>query len=1067
MRKILLLSFSFVFALSLMAQDRTITGKVTSAEDGSPLPGVNVVVKGTTTGTVTDSDGKYSLSAPQNSVLVFSFIGLKTEEVTIGAKSIVDIQLTTEATQLSEIVVTGAGGLQARERELGTASTIINSDVLSAGKAINMVAGLQGKVPGLNISATSSGVNPNFRIVLRGLRSMTGNNEALIVLDGVIVPSDVIANLNMNDVESTNILRGAGAAALYGSQASNGALIITTKKGKKGKLDITASQNVQFQQVAFYPKFQTKFGSGGSGYGVNPDGSGFYSQYENQSYGPAFDGTDRPLGPPQEALMPDGTTHYQDHTTYSYKNGHEAFWDIGQTNQTNLSISSGDDRGTLFVSGQYVTVTGTTPGDKFTRGNIRVNGTRKITDKFNLSYSVGYAPNSYDISSRTDAIYSNMLNMPSNVDITRYKDWRNTTPGPASIGNPNNFYNPWYQNPYFTADNYREKDKNNFLTGNVELKFTPITGLDLIARQGIAARDYFQKSTVGAFKYSDYAKHTPNSSKTDIPGSDSEISLYTMQSITDFLATYNKEISSFHLQLTGGVQLIENQAKYTTLAVSGLQVPGLYNVSTGLGTPSFGQADIKTRLLGVYGKATVSYRDWLFLTATGRNDWDSRLDPTNRSFFYPSTEVSAVLSDAIPSIKSNILSYLKVRGGISQTGQVNLATTFTLGNVQFSDYGAYALNTTFSSNAQGFPYGSLAGYSINSRLVAKGIKPELTKQYEFGVDANLWKDRITANVTYFHSETSNQTINTGTSWASGFSSLLTNVGVTQSQGIESSLKVTAFKNQDWDVTVGGNYTYLDNTVLSITSLVPSITLATSGNAASQVFAGKAFPVITGYDYVRDPQGRVVVNKDTGLPTQTSDIKVLGNATPKHVLGMNAAASYKNWSFSILFEYRGGYSVYNGVGPELDWSGTGYRTGIYNRQSFIFPNSVIKNSDGTYSQNTSVAISNGNGNNGFWSDGINRQVTSNYVTSGNFVKLREVSLGYNLTSLVNKLGNKFIKKADISVQGRNLFLWMAKDNYYTDPEYSLATGSGRNGTGLNDLSSTPPVRYYGATLNLSF
>ena len=1022
---------------------------------------MNVVLKGTTNGTVTDADGRYSISVSSSGgVLVFSFIGLKSEEIQVGERTVVDLKLEQEVTQLSEIVVTGAGGLQARERELGTANTVINSDVLSAGRAVNMIAGLQGKIPGANISATSSGVNPNYRFILRGMRSMTGSNEALIVLDGVIVPNDVMSNINMNDVESINVLRGAGAAALYGSQASNGAVIITTKKGKKGKLDIAASQSVQYQQVAFYPKFQTKFGSGGSGYGVNPDGTGSYSQYENQSYGPAFDGSDRPLGPPQE-------TGYQDHTSYSYKHGHEKFWDIGQTNQTNISFSSGDDKSTLFVSGQYVTVTGTTPGDKFTRGNLRINGTRKITDIVNLSYAVGYAPNSYDISSATGSIYSNMLNMPSNVDITSYKDWQNTTPGVASIGNPNNFYNPWYQNPYFTAANYREKDKNNFLTGNIELKVSPVKGLDLIARQGISNREYFQKSTVGAFKYTDYAKKTPLSSKTNIPASDSEITMWSVQSITDFLAQYNKSVSDLHFQVTGGLQLIENQAKYTILGVSGLQVPGLFNISTGLGTPNFGQADIKTHLIGLYGKATVSFKDWLFVTGTGRNDWDSRLDASNRSFFYPSAEASAVLTDAVPSLKGNLLTYLKVRGGISKTGQVNLAQTFNLGNVQFSDFGAYALNTTYNPNAQGFPYGSLAGYSINSKLVARGLKPELTKQYELGVDANFWNDRIVASVTYFHSETSNQTISTGTSWASGFSSLLTNVGVTQSQGIETSLKVTAFKTQDWNVTVGGNYTYLDNSVLSITPLVPSITLATSGNAASQVFAGKAFPVITGYDYVRDPQGHVVVNSSTGLPTQTSDIKVLGNATPKHVLGMNAAASYKNFSFSILFEYRGGYSVYNGVGPELDWSGTSYRTALYNRQSFVYPNSVIQNTDGSYSPNNSVAIINGNGNNGFWSDGINRQVTSNYVTSGNFLKLREISFGYNLTPLLASIGGKFIKGGDISIQGRNLFLWMAKDNYYTDPEYSLASGNGRNGTGLNDLGTTPPVRYYGATLNLKF
>jgi len=1061
MKKFLLLCFSFGFAISVWAQDRVVTGKLTSKDDGTALPGVNILVKGTTTGTATDADGVFKISVPSGDVtLVFSFIGYATQEVLVGARTVIDVQLENDAKQLSEVVVVGAGGLQTRERELGTANTVVSQEILSAGKAVNMMAGLQGKVPGLNISAVSSGVNPNYRIVLRGMRSMTGNNEALIVLDGVIVPSDVMANMNMNDVESINVLRGAGAAALYGSQASNGALIITTKKGKKGKLEIMASQNVQFQQVAFFPKFQTRWGSGGSGYGVNPDGTGFFSQYENQSYGPVFDGSIKPLGAPQE-------TGYQDQTTFSYKDGHNQFWNVGQTNQTDISISSGDDKSSLYVSGQFVTVTGTTPGDKFTRGNLRVNGTRKVTDKVNVSYSVGYAPNLYDISSATATIYQNMLNMPLNVEVTKYKNWQNTTPGAASIGNPNNFYNPWYLNPYFSAGNWRELDKNNFLTGNVELKFTPIAGLELTARQGIANREYYQKSTVGAFKYSNYAKHTPLSSKTDIPASDSEISMWTLQSITDFIAQYNKSISNFHVQLTGGMQLIENQAKYYIMSVSGLQVPGLFNISTGLGTPTVGQSNIKTRLVGGYAKATVSYNDWLFLTATGRNDWDSRLDVTNRSFFYPSAEVSAVLSDVFPSLKEGFFNYLKIRGGVSQTGQVNLANTFTLGNVQFSDYGAYALNTTYNPNAQGFPYGSLAGYSIGSRLVAKGLKPELTKQYEAGVDFTLWKDRVNASVTYFHSQTSNQTIATGTSWASGFSSLLTNVGVTQSEGVETNLRVTAFKNQDWNVTVGGNYTYLNNSVISITPLVPAITLATSGTAASQVFAGKAFPVITGYDYVRDPKGHVIVDGTTGLPTQSSNISILGNATPKHILGMNASASYKNFSFSFLFEYRGGYSVFNGIGTEMDWSGTSYRSGLYNRQSFVFPNSVIQNPDGSFSPNKNVAIINGNGNNGFWSDGINRNVTSNYVTSGNFLKLRELSLGYDLTSFLTSLGGKFIKGGNISVQGRNLFLWMAKDNYYTDPEYSLASGNARNGTGLNGLSNTPPVRYYGATLNLKF
>ncbi|MEJ0029463.1 MAG: hypothetical protein WDO15_03450 [Bacteroidota bacterium] len=289
---------------------------------------------------------------------------------------------------------------------------------------------------------------------------------------------------------------------------------------------------------------------------------------------------------------------------------------------------------------------------------------------------------------------------------------------------------------------------------------------------------------------------------------------------------------------------------------------------------------------------------------------------------------------------------------------------------------------------------------------------------------------------------------------------MTNVGETSSQGLEFTGHITPVKTQNFQFTVGGNYTYLKNTVVSITDQLPLVALATSGNAVSAAVAGQPFPVIQGLDYQRDDAGHVIVDKASGVPSPTPGNVILGNGTPKHRLGADAAVQYKNFRFSILFEYRGGYSIYNGIGTEMDWSGTGYRTAQYGRQSFIFPNSVYKADDGTYVQNTSISIANGNGNNGFWSDGINRNTSSNYVTSGNFIKLREISLGYDLPPIFGKV----IKGANISLQGRNLLLWMAKDNYYTDPEYSSA-GSTGNGTGLNDIGQTPPTRYYGATLSI--
>jgi TonB-linked SusC/RagA family outer membrane protein len=1057
MKRILLLCLTAVFVLvntELWAQERTVSGKVTSLEDGSPLPGVNVVLKGTTTGSVTDANGLYRVNVPsEGGTLVFSFIGLKSQEIEIGGRTTVDLAMEQDLTMLTEVVITTAGGLQAREREIGSANAVVSPQALTAGKAVNVASGLQGKIAGLRISGTGSGVNPDYRIVLRGQRSLTGNNQALVVLDNVIVPSTILAQLNPGDIEQVVVLNGAGAAALYGSQASNGALIITTKKGTSGKTEFTISQTEMAQQVAFLPKIQKKFGAGGTAYGTNPDGTPFFNYLENQSYGPAFDGSLRKLGPKLE----DGTQLY---TPYSYKPGHDDFWNIGRTHQTDFSVTTGDDKSTFYVSGQLVKVSGTTPGDSYTRGNFRVNGTRKIGEKMDATFSTSYAPNRYDITTQTGSIYSNMLNMPSNVDITKLKDWRNN-----KFANPNGFYNPWYDNPYYSAANWRELDRNNYLTGSIELRYRPFEGLAIVARQNLTDRSYTQQTYNGAFDYTEYSETTDQSSKTDDPANVSEGSGNELQSISELQAQYDKTIGDISINVVGGTQFTHKESRYLNTSIGGLVVNDLYNLSNGVGSPGYGQARFEARQIGVYGRVVLGYKDYLFFTATARNDWDSRLNEENRSFFYPSAEVSLVVSDALPSLKdNNLLSFLKVRGNVSKTGLVNLGNEFPFA------LGAYQTRPTFSSNvsygtANGFPYGSLAGYSLSNTLVSEELKPELTKGFEAGFDLNLLDDKIVTSFTYFASKTDDQTVTTQVSRATGFSSLLTNAGRTSSKGIEFTAHYTPLRNNDWDVTFGGNYTYLDNTVDFITADLTQLALAGSGTATSVAVAGQPFPVIMGYDYVRDPQGRVIVDAVTGLPSQTTAPIILGNATAKHVLGLDAAVSFKGIRLSVLMEYRGDYKIFNGIGTEMDWSGTGFRTGAYNREAFVFPNSVIQQGDGSYVENTSVLIANGNGNNGFWSDGINRNVTSNYVTSGDFWKLREVSLSYDLPKTI--LGyTKVIKKASISLQGRNLFLWMAKDNYYTDPEYSAA-GINNNGVGLNSLNQTPPSRNYGATLSLTF
>jgi TonB-linked SusC/RagA family outer membrane protein len=1045
MRKLLpLLAVLVGIAVCVSAQTQTISGRVVD-KSGSPIPNASILIKGTKSATVADADGNFSMKAGPGTMLTVSAVSYKPFNIRAQGTSMI-ITLESGDNLMNEVIVT-AGGIKSKRKEIGTANTVIKSEQLIAGKSNSIAGGLQGKVAGLQISGTSGGVNPSFRLTLRGQRSLTGNNQALVVLDNVIVPNDILANLNPEDVEELVVLNGAGAAALYGSQASNGAVVITTKKGKKGVTEVSFSNTTMFQTLAYFPKLQKKFGPGGTAYGSDVNGRPLFSYLENQSYGPEFDGSKQPLGPALE----DGS---QDSSIYAYNPGHLKFWLTGVTNQSDFSLQNGDEKSTFFLSGQYATTKGTTPGDKFNKTSVRINGTRRLGNSIAATYSAAYIQNRYDITSSTGSMYGNLLNMPSNVDITKYKDWRTN-----KFANPNGFYNPWYQNPYFTADNNRTNSRNDYFTANVEVRFTPATGLDLIARQGVVTRNYSGKSTVGAFNYTDFAKHTDASSKTDIPASVADYSSYTTELLSDAFGQYNIKKGVFDLKVIAGAQWRQDQSKSVAVSANALAVPNLFNASNGVGTPGAGESNYKARQIGAYGDIRIGFKDYLFLHATGRNDWVSILAPENRSFFYPSVDLSFIATDAIPLLMEKTpVTYLKFRAGLSKVGQVNLGNSFT--------FGAYSLLPTFNQ-ASGYPYGSMAGYTVGNVLVSNNLKPEITKGYELGFDLNMFNDRFQSTVTWYDTKTDDQTVTTNVSNSTGFTNLLTNTGQTQSSGLEVTAHVTPYRSKDLEVTVGGNYTYLDNKVNFISADLPKLSLSSSGSATSYAIAGQAFPVIMGFDYNRDPQGHVIVDGITGLPTKSDTISILGNGQPKNRLGLDGSIRFKNFRFSFLFEYRGGYEVFNGIGTELDWSGTGYRTGIYNRQRFVFPNSVIADpaNPDKYMPNTNISVKNGNGNNGFWTDGINRDVTSNYVTSGKFWKLREVALAYDLpVSLLNK--TKYIKSVTISAQGRNLLMWLSKDNYYTDPEFS-AGGTDNNGIGLNSIDQAPPSRYYGGTITVKF
>jgi len=1046
MKKLVLMSLSlFLLAIGqIFAQTRTVTGVVTGKDDGLPIPGVSVRVTGTNTGTATNANGRYSINVSGDArSLDFNFIGYGALTANLGSNNVLNVSLSPDTKQLDEVVVL-AGGLATTRRSQGTVATTIKSDQLTAAKPTNVAAGLLGKIPGLQINGTSGGSNPNFRIFLRGLRSLTGNNEALIVLDNVITPNAVLGNLNPEDIEDVQVLNGGSGAALYGSDASNGVIIIRTKRGQKGRMEIKAQQTFTAEQVAFYPQLQKQFGQGSDG------DIKVYLGVENQQYGPAFDGVVREVG----RRIPDGNggTTIQ-RIPYAANNSREDFWNNGLTSQTDLSISSGDEKGTVFFSGQYARANGTTPKDIYDRANVRLNGTRNISSKLFLNYSLNYAQNRYDQTTQTATIYDQLLESSANIPVTDYKDWRNDP-----RANPSGYYNAYYNNPYFQIDNYRERIRNDYFNGSAELRFSPFKWMDVTYRPGISTRNNSGKSYSDIFNFSDLARSQAGSGEyklSNIVGGVTDNFLYNTRFTNELQFNFKKKVSDFDFNLVVSGFMRQDAQKSLSSSISGLVVPGLFNLSNSTSPPTATESNFKARQQAVYGVLNIGYKNFLFVNATARNDWFSTLSPENRSFFYPSVNVSFVPTDAFSVLKEiKQLDNLKIRGAYSKVGNVNLPGTF----------GAYGLASTFSQGS-GFPFNGQGGFTIDNRIVSNNLTPEFTTGYEFGSDAAFFNSRLTANFTYYKNKTYNQTVTTAVANTSGFTSYLLNAAQTTTSGTEYKLDAIPVRTKNFEVTVGANISHFNSNVDFITG-VDQINLGSFTGAGSYAVVGRRFPLLTGRSYNRDPEGRIIVDRVTGYPTGTTTFQPYGSALPKDILGLTASATYKGFTISAVGEYRSGNYIYNAAGTTLDFNGSAINTVAYNRERFVIPNSSYRDAAGNFVANTNITVK--DGSYGYWAQGSpRRNIDENYITSGAFWKIREISIGYTIPkSLLGR--TKVIRSARISAQGRNLFIFLPKDNVYTDPEYSAGDGnSNGNAIGLTSLGQTPPSRFFGGTLSLTF
>jgi TonB-linked SusC/RagA family outer membrane protein len=1097
MRKFLSLLAVLVLLGSLaFSQSKVVIGKVTD-QAGQPIPFATVRVKGTKIGTSADAEGNFSIKADPSQTLIISGTGISTKEVVVGDGTALSVQVQHTSTNLSEVVVTSLG-IQRQSKELGYATAKVTSKDLNQAAVIDVSTGLQGKVSGLQINLTNNSVAPATRIVLRGNRSITGNNQALLVLDGVPVDDPLyITKINPLDVDNVTVLKGAVAAAIYGSKASNGVIVITTKHGTRGKPYITVSNTTTWEHISYMPKFQNTFGGyGGEGGYTNANGTVEYVPYENQSYGPAFNGKLLPLGLGVPVTLPDGTVDLNKLDTNfvpyaAIKNNRENFFVTGVTNQFDVGYSSGDEKGGLYVGFQNVNVNGVVPGDNSSRNNVRIGGTKNYGN-FKAEYSVSYNQQHIDIAGLSynqastggltsgRPLYFEVVNNPANVPLTSFKDWQNNM-----FATPNGFFDAYATNPYWTTANSRRVFNTSDLLANLGLSYKITEWLNISDRFGLTqttATKYFTRAgiTFAPWAIADPwgAGNVPSSQKYLAPSVYNE-TFYEQRLNNDLMLNGFKEFGDISLRFLLGWNLAQRYQNGMSLQGDNLQFPGFYNISSVLGTPGFAQTTYKQRETAVYEEATVGYKDFLYLHLTNRTEWNSVLDPSQNHFDYPGADIAFIFTQGIESLKnSRVLSYGKIRGGVTQVANINLG-----GN----PYGAYSLVNPFvtgpGTTSPGFPYGALGGYSQSGTYLNPLIKPEITNEWEVGAELGFLNGRINLGGAYYNSQTKNQSLIAAISAATGFAQKVVNAGLVTNTGYELDLNVTAVKTKDWTWNIGLNYAHFHNIINELLPGVNELQLSNFANGAAGVAGGiyavkgQPYPVIKTTDWIRDPaSGKVIVDAVTGMPTVGSDENVYGNTNPTDILGVTTNVSYKAFTLNIVMDYRGGNFIMNSIGQNLDFTGVSFHSAENGRQRFIFPNSVISDGSGKYVANTSVAVSNGGniGGAGFWPTVYTSGIGTPYITSAAFWKLREVSLTYSIPPRV--LANvSFIKAASIGIVGRNLLMWRPSSNIWTDPEFSdnSLQGIGANNTGTgNAVGSTsefqtPPTRIFGANITLTF
>lgn len=1100
MKKFLLLCFSFVFVISAWAQERVVSGKVTSAEDGSALPGVNVVLKGTTNGTVTDSDGGYRLTIPAGGgTLTFSFIGFASKDEVIGERSVVDVVLGLDVQQLGEVVVT-AVGIEREKKSLGYSVASVNSENIQSRSEVDPLRALQGKMPGVNIGGTGGAPGQSTKINIRGMSSMTGNTQPLFVVDGIpfdnstnegtgssqnTVFSNRAFDLDPNNIESISILKGAAASALYGSRATNGVVVITTKAAKKNSkkgLEITYNTSYNVEEISGIPDYQDVYTQGSNqvynGGFIGNWGSPFpnhvdainaqYGTNYTKTYGvypdgqPYPDGTaPNPINNRYPNLFPQFVQQYTRtdngqtvNVSAPYKiEPHDiigGFFRQGKILENAIQISSGSDKATINAGASRMTQDGMVPNTEATRTTLSFGGNGQLDNGLFLSGTVNYAnttqqsPQSggsvfvdYAGGNGGSTIYSRLFYLPRNFDL-------NGLPFENPVDGSNIFYRA-LDNPLWIAKYNLYTSNVNRVYGNLTASYDITSWLNVVLKGGVntyseARRNILRKGGIA----------DPNGTiwTEDLTNTEQDYNL---------IVTFNKELNeNFNLRVLAGFNA--NQREYAARKVTGSNV-----ISAGLNRTDATSTQIVDydylrlrRLLGAYTDISLSFKDYLFLNVVARNDKSSTLPKGNNSYFYPGASLSFVASDAIEM--PSFINRLKVRTGYTKVG--NDASPYLTGIVYsiatpYTPSGGSAINRAALSNTLGNP----------------NLKPEFTTEMEAGIEAGFLDGKIGLDLTYFSRVSTDQIASAAVARSSGFSTEIVNVGELTNKGWEIGLDLNPVKLSNgfsWNSYVA--FTKIKSLIVDA-GPTGEIIIGGPGGGYGQTIHRNGFPYaqIFGSKNARDDEGNLLIDPQTGMPFALPTDYVVGDPNPDFTLGWTNTFAYKNFTLSFLIDWRQGGDLLSFSAASLllrgqlansvDREALRVVPGVLGSPQTFEP--ILDDNNNKIVNTIPVTAFDTHFSNGWGAYGQ----TEVNIYDATTIRLREISLGYVVPKTL--LAKTPFGSAKISVSGRNLW-WKAPnmlEGLNFDPESSGIVSSS-NVQGF-EYGAAPTTRRYGVNLSLTF